>query len=240
MKVNHKDLIQSDTKILLECQAFYKNLHCSKVQVNDDFFPPTREVLSDESKQHCEGLLSLKECLEASNGMATEKTPGADGLPYEFYRVFWKYIGETLTEALNFSYQTGKLAVSQRRGIFNLIPKKDADANLIKNWRPLTLLNCDNKIGPKAIANRIKTVLQELLSEDQSGFIKNRCISDNLRTLDSYIKYAESKGLPSLLLFFDVEKAFDTLELSFINQTFTAFWVWPLTVKLGWTISLHY
>ena len=38
--------------------------------------------------------------------MATEKTPGTDGLPCEFYKVFWKDIGETPTEALNFSYQT--------------------------------------------------------------------------------------------------------------------------------------
>ena len=65
--------------------------------------------------------------------MATEKTPGTDGLPCEFCKVFWKDIGETLTEALNFSYQTGKLAVSQRRGKVKLIPKKDADPNLIKN-----------------------------------------------------------------------------------------------------------
>ena len=107
------------------------------------------------------------------------KTPGTDGLPCEFYKFFWKDVGETLAEALNFSYQTGKLAVSQRRGIVKLIPKKHADPDLIKNWRPLTLLNCDYKIASKAIANRIKIVSPELLSEDQSGFIKNRCISDN-------------------------------------------------------------
>ena len=63
MKVNGKDLIQSVKEILHECEAFYKNQYCSKVQVNDDFFPPTREVLSEERKQHCEGLLSSKECL---------------------------------------------------------------------------------------------------------------------------------------------------------------------------------
>ena len=134
-KVNDKDLIQSDREILHECEAFYKNLYSSKIHVNDYlevFFPPTREVLSEKRKQHCEGLLSFKECLGALSGMATEKTPRTDGLPCEFYNVFWKDIGETLTEALKFSYQTGKLALSQRRGIVKLISKKDADPNLIK------------------------------------------------------------------------------------------------------------
>ena len=61
LKVNDKDLIQSDRQILHECETFCKNLYNSKVQVNDYpevFFLPTREVLSKERKQHCEGLLS--------------------------------------------------------------------------------------------------------------------------------------------------------------------------------------
>ena len=50
LKVNDKDLIQSDRESLHECEAFYKNLYSSKVQVNyypKDFFPPTREVFSE-------------------------------------------------------------------------------------------------------------------------------------------------------------------------------------------------
>ena len=89
LKVNDKDLIQSYREISHESEAFYKNLYSSKVQVNDYrevFFPPTREVLSEERKQHWEGLLSVKECLETSNDMATEKTPVTDGLPCEFYK----------------------------------------------------------------------------------------------------------------------------------------------------------
>ena len=151
--------------------------------------------------------------------MASEKSPGTDGLPSEFYKVFWEEIGESLTSALNFSFEIGQLPTSQRRGIIKLIPKKDADPNLIKNWRPLTLLNCDYKIASKAIANRIKTVLPELISDDQSGFIKNRCISDNIRTIDSVIQYTANKNIPGLLLFLDFEKAFDTLGWSFIEKS---------------------
>ena len=94
---------------------------------------------------------------------------------------------------------------------------------MIKNWHPLTLLNCDYKIASKAIANRIKTALPELISDDQTGFIKNRCISDNIRTLDRVIKYTANKKVPGLLLFFDFEKAFDTIEWSFINKTLQHF-----------------
>ena len=40
----------------------------------------------------CEGALTEKECLEALKDMGTEKTPGTDSLPAEFYKVFWKDI----------------------------------------------------------------------------------------------------------------------------------------------------
>jgi len=79
--------------------------------------------------------------------MTPGKSPGTDGLPCELYLVFCKDIGETLTNALKFSCETGKLTISQRRGIVKLLPTKDADPNLIKNWHPLTLLNCDYKIA---------------------------------------------------------------------------------------------
>ena len=81
-------------------------------------------------------------------------------------------MAETLIKSFNYSYEMGELSISQSRGIIKLIPKKDADRNLIKNWRPLTLLNCDYKIATKAIVNRIKTFLPKLVSYDQTGFIR--------------------------------------------------------------------
>ena len=61
-------------------------------------------------------------------------------------------------------------SVTQRKAIIKLIPKKDAEPYFIKNWRPLTLLNCDYKIAAKSIANRLKPSLPDLLNYDQTGF----------------------------------------------------------------------
>jgi len=155
--------------------------------------------------------------------MHSDKTPGTDGLPSEFYKVFWDEFADILIDALNYSHENGKLPISQRRGIIKLIPKKDAELNLVKNWRPLTLLNCDYKIATKALANRIKPFLQKLISHDQTGFIKNRFIGENIRLIDGVIKYTTAKNIPGLLLFLDFEKAFDTLEWPFIQRTLQHF-----------------
>ena len=68
--------------------------------------------------------------------MGTEKTPGTDGLPAEFYEVFWNDIFAILIRALNYAYETGQLSVTQRKGIIKLIPKKDAEPFFTKKRRP--------------------------------------------------------------------------------------------------------
>ena len=230
IKINDRDFVTSDEKILIECVSFYKNLFSSKSTTydqNDTTFFPDRE---DESAIHeqeltvCEGALTERECLEALKDMGTEKTPGTDGLPAEFFKVFWKDISAILIRALNYAYETGQLSVTQRKGIIKLIPKKDAEPFFIKNWRPLTHLNCDYKIAAKSIANRLKPSLPNLINNDQTGFIKGRFIGFiNIRLIDSVICYAKEKNIPGLLLFLDFEKAFDTIECSFIRKTFQYF-----------------
>ena len=45
--------------------------------------------LDPEEKENCEGPLTKSECLQALKSMHWEKTPGSDGLPADFYKVFW-------------------------------------------------------------------------------------------------------------------------------------------------------
>ena len=91
----------------------------------------------------------------------------------------------------------------------------------MKNWRPISLLNTDYKIAAKAIAARLKRVLPEIINNDQTGFLKGRTISENIRLLNSIISYTEQQNIPGLLLFVDFEKAFDSLEWPFIEKTLT-------------------
>ena len=75
-------------------------------------------------------------------------------------------IADFLLGSINYAYQTGQLSVSQKRGIIKLIPKKDTEPYLVKNWRPVSLLNCDYKLATKAVANRLKLVLPKLIDND--------------------------------------------------------------------------
>jgi len=88
--------------------------------------------LTKEEQTICEGVLTEKECFEALKNMDSDKTPGTDGLPAEFYKGFWKDdISPFLIPALNFAFESGYLSVTQRRGVIKLIPKKDVEPFLL-------------------------------------------------------------------------------------------------------------
>ena len=121
---------------------------------NRRFFPDDNFVRFDkDSKASCEGLLNVNECINALKTMEANKSPGSDGFPAEFYKVLWSDLAPFLVNAINCSFQKGLLSVTQRQGIISLLPKKDKNPLFLKNWRPISLLNCDYKIASKAIGN---------------------------------------------------------------------------------------
>ena len=144
LKINDTVFVTTDGDILSECTAFYKNLCASKnpdILQSTSFSKVNSISLTSEEQSLCEGPLTQKECFEALKNMESDKTPGTDGLPAEFYKVFWADISSFLISALNYGFDSGHLSVTQRRGVIKLIPKKDAELYFIKNWRPITLLN---------------------------------------------------------------------------------------------------
>ena len=80
------------------------------------FFPKENHcTISDEERKLCEGLLTAAECLESLKTMESNKTPGTDGIPVEFYKVFWNDIKPFFLAAINASHAKGLLSISQRR-----------------------------------------------------------------------------------------------------------------------------
>ena len=119
--------------------------------------------LNTEQQQHCDGMLTLDECLAALKTFNKNKSPGTDGFTAEFYLRFWDGLGQIMADSFNYAFTTGNLSISQRQGIIRLIPKQDKDPSYLKNWRPLSLLNVDYKIATKALVLRLKKVLPQVI-----------------------------------------------------------------------------
>ena len=140
------------------------------------------------------------------------KSPGTDGLPAEFYKMFWPKLKELYHEVILEAITVGELHLTAQRGIISLLEKLNRNILKLANWRPLSLLNVDGKIYSKTLARRLQAVQQQTIHETQTGFVKGRHLSENIIKIMEIIQNCEDKNIPGVIISFDFLKAFDRVE----------------------------
>ena len=181
------------------------------------FFNKIIHKLSSTEADLCEGEVTLEECTAALSSFSSNKSPGVDGLTYEFYRTFWEDMGPDLVSVLNAACTAGQLSLSQRTGIITLIYKKGDKLNP-KNWRPITLLCSDYKILSKALTGRLAKVIASVISPCQTCGVPGRFSGEVIRIIQDSIDYANSANLCGAVLSLDQEKAFDRVDWPFLQK----------------------
>lgn len=163
-------------------------------------------------------MITVEEVQAVLKQMKSDKTPGIDGLPVEFYVAFWDTIGGFLMRSIQGAFANGELSITQKRGVISCIPKGNKPREFLKNWRPISLLNTDYKIIASVLASRMKTVLNHTIGPNQKGFLKGRYIEENTRLIYDLIQYCKENNKAGLLLLLDFEKAFDSLNWSYMSK----------------------
>lgn len=207
-------------QILSETENYYRALYTKRETQNAryDFFDDSIDKLSGVDQEKCDGLITELECAKALKEMKNQKSPGSDGITVEFYKLFWNKIKSFYLNSINYSFEIGSLTELQKQSIITLIPKQNKDITSLDNWRPISLLNVDYKIASKVIANRIKQVITKIIDNSQTGFIKGGYIGENIRLLFEVIDNCEDENKPGLIFFSDFEKAFDSLDHTYMTN----------------------
>jgi hypothetical protein len=113
------------------------------------------------------------EVLEAVQCMSRDKSPGPDGFTMAFYQACWGVVKMDVMRVMHYFHQYGTFAKSLNATFVVLIPKKVGVIE-IKDFRPISLLGSMYKIISKVLVNRLKGVLEGLLSQSQNAFIQGR------------------------------------------------------------------
>ncbi len=148
---------------------------------------------------------------DALHWKESNSAPGDDGISYSFYKTFYGDLKHVLLDCINTCLRRRNLPESQKRGLISLIPKGDKDQRRIPNWRPICLLNCLYKILSSILANRFVEALPEVIALDQTGFLKERFISENTLTTALVIEEALRNKQKGIMVAIDFQKAFDYL-----------------------------
>ena len=152
--------------------------------------------------------------------MHPSKSPGPNGMSPFFFQKYWHIVGHDVTAAVLSMLTSGHFLHKMNYTYIVLIPKKN-DPRCVSNYRPISLANIVSRIVSKVLANRLKLILPNVISDSQSAFVPNRLIIDNTIVAFEILhrmrnKRSGKKG--SMAVKLDISKAYDHVEWSFLRQ----------------------
>lgn len=141
--------------------------------------------------------------------MPNDKSPGPDGFTSEFFKASWPIVGKDFLVAIMSFFVKGFLPKGVNSTILALIPKTN-DVKEMKDYCPISCCNVIYKVISKLIANRLKGILPKFISGNQSAFVKNRLLMENLLLATELVKdYHKDSVSPRCAMKIDISKAFD-------------------------------
>ena len=78
------------------------------------------------------------------------------------------------------------------------------------------MLNVDVKVVSKVLATRLKKVISNLVSSDQTAYVPDRYIGESVRLASDLLEYTNIHNLPGYMVTIDIEKAFDSVDHTFL------------------------
>jgi len=151
----------------------------SNPTIDLDSLDEVRNKISVDMKIELSAAFTAEEVVAAMRSMKSNSSPGPDGMPTLFYQTYWHIIGQDVIQfALHILNNEGDPS-SVNHTFIALIPKVNNPTHP-SNYRPISLCNVILKIVTKSIANRLKKVLPIVITGNQSAFISNRLITDNI------------------------------------------------------------
>lgn len=158
-----------------------------------------------------------EETMKAINSQKIDKTPGSDQITNELLKSVASTIAPILTELFNDIIETEDIPTDWTKSTIILLHKK-GDKGDIGNYRPISLMSNVYKVFSKIILSRITTTLDENQPKEQAGFRSKFSTIDHIHVVRQIIQKYKEYNKSFYVGFVDFNKAFDSLEHSFIWQ----------------------
>jgi len=225
IKNDNGPITKDKTEILKETKRFYEKLWSVEDERENETVQNeyTRIMLSskisDIDIKVLDEVITEKEIENAILQLNLESSPGSDGLTTQFYKKFAYLLKNDLVEIYNNCFLQREMSATMKKAIVKLIHKK-GDKSLLKNWRPISILNTDYKILSKLLANRLTPIMNRIISPNQKCGLPKRRIEQLLYNVQAAFEIAKEKDETLGFMLIDFEKAFDRLSHKFIFKIF--------------------
>ncbi|KAJ9550970.1 LOW QUALITY PROTEIN: hypothetical protein OSB04_015015 [Centaurea solstitialis] len=186
----------------------FEEKHHVRPTITSQFF----KRISDNQKHSLEAPFSEQEVKSAVWSCGYNKAPGPD-----VRSEFWDMVGKDFYEAVKYFESNHRIHPGSNSSFITLVPKV-SDPLSLDDYRPINLIGCVNKVISKVLAERLKGVLDSVISNSQTAFIKGRSILDGPLMVNELINWAKKKKKKLLIFKVDFAKAFDTLNWNYLDN----------------------
>lgn len=202
--------------------SLLNSLEASDLNTQKEMLKAIPKLITEADNKILNNKLSLEEVRVAVFQLHPDKAPGPDGFQAGFFQKCWHFVGVEVWQVVEATRNSRALLSEINNTFFTLIPKKNESMEP-GDFRPISLCNTIYKILSKCLANRLKTLLSRIISEEQMGFVPNKLILDGIIIAQEIVHTAQITKEPSMLMKIDIQKAYDKVDWRFLCKCMEAF-----------------
>jgi len=202
-------------------EEFFRSLYSRDDGVDSDSLTSIIEerVSEDMNTQLCKEFTD-EEIGDALFQIGPLKALGPDGFPARFLQRNWLLMKNDVIQAIKAFFADGVMPQEVNETAIVLIPKV-AHPEQLSEFRPISLCNVIYKVVSKCLVNRLRAILQDIISPNQSAFIPGRLITDNALIAFECLHAIQSSTSASTNFCaykLDLSKAYDRVDWSFFGK----------------------
>ncbi|SAL97551.1 hypothetical protein [Absidia glauca] len=196
--------------------------------------------LDELAQTNLMATFELDDLLAQAARCPRQSSPGDDGLSYTYLTIIFRFrrIQPIILQVYNDALQHTVFPPSWNAIRVRLLPKK-GDLTSLKNWRPISLINCDGKIFTRLLTQRLSPIMNAIINPQQTGFINGRFIGENGMVLHLLLQQARQQRDPGIGLLLDQEKAYDRVHPDYLRKTMLAFGFPSLFVECVYSLFFN-
>ena len=171
-----------EDKIANIAEDYYKQLFTSSISLDMNAVIESVDwVVTKGMAQSLTRPYTEEEVKTALFQMHPSKSPGPDGMSPFLFQKFWHIVGHDVTTVVLSILHSSRYLRKMNYTNIVLIPKKKKkkDPKYITKFCPISLGNVVSRSISKVLANWIKPILPDVISNSQSAFVPDRIITDN-------------------------------------------------------------
>ncbi|XP_060211737.1 uncharacterized protein LOC132639298 [Lycium barbarum] len=236
--------VEGDENIGAAAVNFYQDLF---KEVDRDIINLVPRMVSEEENNFLIEEASHEEVKRAVFDIDPNSSAGPDGFNGFFFQKTWDIVGDDLVNMVKAVIRGHQLPKFFTNTCLVLIPKSD-NPQSFTDFKPISLSNVSQKIVSKVLNDRLSRIIPKIISQNQSGFVKDRSIGENVLLAQEIIHNIRkpNKG-GNVIIKLDMSKAYDRLSWNFLcivmrKMGFSEQWImiiWNLLSNMWYSVIIN-